>query len=365
MDSTQTVKNVVVGFAFLGSMAILIAGTLALSSVDLFREREVFEVRFPGVDNLRSGDDVLFHGLRVGEVRDIRYEPSGDPSAPIAVRCEVDRAIASRVGPEARFAVRAAGPLGGRYLEIEIPPGAARVPEEGETRARRGGPYVGEAPGDLFRRLESLVETNQRSITEAIDSIRAIVQDIDAGRGLVGQLIQDPVLAANFDGAVSELREILRAIGAGEGTLGALVRDQEMRDRIALAAKDLSDVVASLKRDESTIGYLLNNAEGRERLSRAVEDIEGIVGEVRRGEGLAARLVNDRGLAETVEGAAAGLEEAVDKVNAGSGTVAQLLNNPRAWEELVKVLTLAREAVEDLREQAPISTFVNALFAAF
>lgn len=363
MDSGTTVKNVAVGFAFLGSMAILLAGTLALSSVDLFREREVFEVQFPGVDNLRAGDDVLFHGLRVGEVRDIRYEPSGDPSAPIAVRCEVDRAIASRLGPEARFAVRAAGPLGGRYLEIAIPPGAARVP--GEPGARRGGPYIGEAPGDLFRRLESLVETNQRSITEAIDSIRAIVQDIDAGRGLVGQLIQDPVLAANFDGAVSELREILRAIGAGEGTLGALVRDQEMRDRIALAAKDLSDVVASLKRDESTIGYLLNNAEGRERLSRTVEDLEAIVGEVRRGDGVAARLVNDRGLADTVEGAAAGLEEAVDKVNAGSGTVAQLLNNPRAWEELVKVLTLAREAVEDLREQAPISTFVNAVFAAF
>ena len=55
----------------------------------------------------------------------------------------------------------------------------------------------------------------------------------------------------------------------------------------------------------------------------------------------------------------------VHKANSGHGTLGQIINNRKAWDELVRILVQARETIEDLREQAPVSTFVNALFAVF
>jgi phospholipid/cholesterol/gamma-HCH transport system substrate-binding protein len=321
------------------------------------------------VRSLQAGDDVLLHGFRVGQVEGIRYEPRGDPATPIVVRCTLPADVVRRLGRGTQFTIHSAGPLGGRFVEVSPSPRTLE-PEEGapppaEVAEGPPGPYVGEAPGDLFRQLEGLVETNQQSITEAVEAIRAILDDIRVGRGLMGQLIQDPVLAAEFQATVSEVREMFRAINAAEGPLGALIRDADMRDRLALAIADLSDVIAGLKRGEGTVGLLLRDQETQDRVQRTIARIDEIAEEVRSGSGTIARLLHDAELADDLRGTVAKANEVADKVNRGSGTIGQLINNPRAWEEVLKLLILAREAVEDLREQAPISTFVNALFATF
>ena len=61
----------------------------------------------------------------------------------------------------------------------------------------------------------------------------------------------------------------------------------------------------------------------------------------------------------------ASIQTILKNVADGKGTLGKILTNDQAWNELVRILVLARETVEDLREQAPISTFVNALFATF
>jgi hypothetical protein len=289
----------------------------------------------------------------------IRYDPTGHPDEPVIVRCVLPESVVRELGAGTRFIIHSAGPLGGRYLELTPVPPDPREPKAASTAFR------GEAPGDLFKQLELLIEKNQKSITDTLDTINRITRDIDAARGLIGRLIQDPVLSNDFAAAISELREIVRAVNAGEGTIGALVKDEEMKGKLAKTVSDLSDVVAGLKEERGTVGFLLNNTAAKEDLRVAIADIRGIAEEVRGGNGLVSKLINDGELASKVSETLADIREIVYKANSGPGTLSQVINNPVAWDELVRILVLARETLEDIREQAPVSTFVNALFATF
>lgn len=328
MTARTVVRNLVVGLLFLGSLAVLGAATLLISSVSVFTQREAIAIRFPSVDNLETGDDVMVYGMRVGQVDSIQFRPTESPEEPVLVRCTVLKEVADRITDKTRIEIASKGPLGGRHVEITPP--SAPGPD-----ARRLDEYSGQAPGDLFRRLENLVARNEENISEAIAEIKS---------------------------TIPEIKSTFQAINSAEGTVGALIKDTELRDKVKKALSDLADNVSS---ETGTIGYLLRNEEAKKNIQSAITDIQKVARQLSEGEGVAGALINDRKLADRVYEAVDDIHEIVHKVNTGQGTIGQAVNNPKAWEELVKILVLARETIEDLREQAPIATFVDAIFTAF
>jgi phospholipid/cholesterol/gamma-HCH transport system substrate-binding protein len=321
MKAQAFLRNVIVGFLFLGSLVVLGGASLLISTVSVFTQREALAIRFPSVDNLEPGDDVIYHGMRVGQVDSIKYRPAESIERPVLVHCTVLKEVADRITDKTQIQISSKGPLGGR--QVEITPPTAPGPD-----ARRLEEYSGEAPGDLFRRLENLVQKNEENISTAI----------------------------------AEIKSTFQAINSAEGTVGALIKDSELRDKVKKALSDLADDVSN---EKGTIGFLLKNEEAKKNIQSAITDIQKIARQVSEGEGIAAALINDRKLADRVNEAVDDIHEIVHKVNTGQGTIGQAVNNPKAWEELVKILVLTRETIEDLREQAPIATFVDAIFTAF
>ncbi|MBI4604816.1 MAG: MCE family protein [Planctomycetes bacterium] len=333
MAESGSARNLLVGLVFLGSLAVLGVASLWLNALPFLRKVEALTVRFPDVDNLKEGDDVVIHGLRVGQVEAIRYDPAAHPTAPVVVTCSVPPDVTGRLGG-ARYTIQISGPLGGRYLEIAPPPPAAEPPPPGAEP-------VGKAPGDVFRQLQALFEKTEAGHT----TVPELLDELSAG--------------------VAEFRATFRAINQGEGAAGAFVKDPELRDRTSKGIADLADVIENLKGEKGVIPYLLNNEEARRDLEAMIADAREVLREVREGKGLAGQLLRDEKVPARVTEILDDVHEVVHKVNAGDGTLGQAVNNPKAWEELVKILVLARETIEDLREQAPVSTFINAAFSPF
>lgn len=333
-------RNLVVGLVFLGGLAVLGAATLSVSSLPFLSKAEALSVRFANVDNLKPGDDVLVRGCRVGQVQQIRFDPSV-VDAPVHVEVTVPQEIRTLLGPGTVISVQSLGPLGGHYLEI-MPPVGATPGQPLET-------FRGETPGDFFKRASTLVEDltvlvrkNERNITDTIEGLK---------------------------NAVAEVREAFRAANAGEGTIGLLLRDPEVRARAGTLISDMSETVRQLRADvtdnKGIISYLLRDEKAKQSLQATVERLESVVKDVREGNGVASRLINDKDLADRLAATLEDFHEVVHKVNTGQGTLGQIVNSPKAWDEFVRILVLARETIEDIREQAPVSTFVNAAFSAF
>ena len=110
---------------------------------------------------------------------------------------------------------------------------------------------------------------------------------------------------------------------------------------------------------------LFFDAEAKEKLRSVLTDLREISRSAREGDGALAALLNDGELSRRLEDAVKAASEILVKINRGEGTLGQLVNNREVWDELRRILVQAREGLEDLREQAPIRTFANAIFATF
>lgn len=333
MARGNATTNTAVGLIFLGSLVVLGVATLFITDIPLVSKVEAVTVRFSDVNNLRPGDNVLAYGMRVGQVDRIDYAPEPDSQAPVRVTLSVTSELADRVDltdGTSTFTIRSAGPLGGHFLEIS-------PPSRQEPAAPATG-NLGTTTGDLFQQIGDLISENRKSIKDLI---------------------------THFDEAATEIRNTFKTVNKGEGPLGALVTDKELGAKTRTGVRTLLEVIENLNGEGGVIPYLLNNKQAKDEVRSTISDLRQVIGELKAGDGIATRLISDRQLADRITSTLENLHEIVQKANRGQGTLGQAINNPKTWNELVRLLVLTRETLEDFREQAPISTFVNAGFSAF
>jgi len=372
MQGGNWLRDFVVGIVFLGGVLLVAASTLWLDRVP-WREAHAVEVRFPEVENLKRGEPVLIHGFQIGEVDEINYstDPSGGVNH-VLVRLNLDHDITSQLTRETVFSIRSAGPLGGRLLLIEPRPGA--IPDDASEHV-----YVGKAEGDLFEQLAVLADMlgevvgeNRESLKQTIADVRKIVARVEQGEGLLGRLIGDPRMAEDGKTLVADAKAFVSELSNGQGLLASLVKDGALKDRVVQIVQDVGDAVSPDARESGTIAALLHDKGMRDDVRGFVESARKVADDVATGDGLVPKLLHDPEFARKAEdminhasSAMADISAITAKVREGDGLLGKFINDESSWNELVRILVIARESLEDLREQAPINTFANVLFSAF
>jgi phospholipid/cholesterol/gamma-HCH transport system substrate-binding protein len=324
MTGPSSFRNFVVGLVFLGSLFMVGVATLKVTGLSLTGHTQRIRVFFDKVSGLRPGDEVRIYGYRVGQVEEI--EPlfgggerrPGGPPLPLRVTIRVNRELP--LTRDTSFLVKSSGPLGGSYLDI--------VPGKGDQKASDAD-FQGTANPDLFEELSEVVRENREGLRQAI----------------------------------SQIRDAVKAINDREGTIGALIRDPDLRDRVAKAIENIEAITQSIREGKGTVGKLIMDEQIHDSLQDLLARAQRIVAEVEEGRGTLGVLLKDEELGRNLKEGVSDLRETIAKVNHGEGTVGQLINNREAWDRLVFVLRQVQEAVEDFREQAPINTFVNAIFS--
>ncbi|HLU48795.1 MAG TPA: MlaD family protein, partial [Planctomycetota bacterium] len=115
--------NFILGSVFLGGILLIGLATLLVRGFG-FSERQEIDIRFDNVANLARGEPVVVHGVRVGEVSDVRYARAPGEAGDVLVVVSVEKAVFP-LPPETQFVVRSLGPLGGKYVEIVLPENGA------------------------------------------------------------------------------------------------------------------------------------------------------------------------------------------------------------------------------------------------
>lgn len=191
--------------------------------------------------------------------------------------------------------------LGGRHLSID------EGPEDGKELDL--DVYRGRKPGDLMTDAAELVGELRRELVDggAIENLRRSSED---------------------------LQEMIGRVHAGEGTLGRLLSTNDtLYADIAATASALKEVAGRLERGEGVLGKMMSPE----------ADV----------------LYTD--LTETM----ASLKTITAKLEAGEGTIGQLMSDDALYEEIREAVNETRQAVDDFRETAPITTFSSIFFGAF
>jgi phospholipid/cholesterol/gamma-HCH transport system substrate-binding protein len=292
--------EVLVGFFMFVILIALGVFTIILSRQNFLQKRYPVAVLFSEVSGLREGDPVFLRGMKVGVVKETALDNSH-----VVVRADLD--VPARFREGYKVEVVASSMLGGKQLKIEEGPlSAALLPEDALI--------TGTEPTDILEELGA-----------AVAGLRQMTDQVSAGKGTIGKLIQDDELYNN-------LRDVSAKLAHGEGTIGKLLNEETVYNDLKTTMSNLQEVSGRLANGEGTLGKLL---------------------------------AKDDQLYQDISATMTNLRTITDKVGSGEGTLGKLVNDDAIYVEAQKLLKELRAAIDDMRETSPVTTFSTVLFGAF
>ena len=303
--------------------------TIILSRETWFGTKFPFEVVFEDVMGLRDGDSVVVRGMPIGKVKMLHLEDDG-----VHVMSTLDQDV--RLRKEYRITIVSTSILGGRYLNIDEGPATNDLLPADMA-------FKGEAPYDLMADAAELVNAAKEHLVEggvldnlqqASVQINEIAERLNRGEGTIGKLLSsDDTLYRDLTNMVAAARQVAEGLADGEGTIGRLLSDEDtLYDDLNATVTALKTITQRLEKGEGTLGRLMASDDALyEDMAATMASLKAVAEKLEKGEGLLGQLIGDEALSEDVKG---------------------------AIQEM-------REAIDDMRETAPVVTFTSIFFGAF
>lgn len=328
MPRTRSLAWAELKIGLISILAIAIAAALifAISGSGGFSwQRYPLKAVFTNIAGLNEGAQVRIAGVPVGVVTDIQFVGER-----VEVTFEIREEMQSRVTTMSTATLGSVSLLGESAVDITPSVEGTPIPEWGYVR-------TGQAAG-------SLTDVATQA-TEGIEQLTAILTDIRAGRGTVGQLFTNDSLYRDLNGLVAAAEQVAQNVNAGRGTLGRLANDPAAARALEASLDNLQAVTASIRSGEGTLGRLLTDDTLARNLNATTANIDGITGRINRGEGTAGALINDRQLYDRLNSMSARLDEVMASLQKSDGTAGLLLHDRQLYENMNAAVAEVRQLV--------------------
>ncbi len=246
----------------------------------------------------------------------------------IRVRLRIFAESLQHVRTDSRASVSQNGLLGDQLVQIS---------------AGRGEPVKA---GARIQTNPSIIE-DVLAVRDRIEGMFVQVEETVGGIATLAAALGDEKTVRNVQGLLSNANEISRQIAEGKGLVGALLNDEAYVQDFGATLRSVRDTASGLdsfvKRAKNSMTKVDENVQPLIDDGRSViANIDGILGDLKNpdNKSVASKLLYDpdgkmvRELEETVEG----LNQVVAAMERGEGTVGKLLKDPKAYDDLVKIL---------------------------
>ena len=248
----------IVGIFVVASMAALLVMVLIVAQQEgLFHEYVTYRTIFKNVSGLKSGSEVHLAGVTVGNVLNTAINPEGN----IVVTFQVQKKYSDRIRVDSRSTIGFMGLLGDKSLDLT-------AGSLSEAPISPDGLVIAVEPLDitqlLARAAPSLEElqkviTNLVSLTDdlaepgsdtrkILAEVRDIVAKINAGKGSMGKLVNDPGLYRDTADAMAQVRKFVDGLEKGQGLIGTLLNDPAFKDQAVKAMAEMQATFANLNK---------------------------------------------------------------------------------------------------------------------
>lgn len=261
MSESPNKRPVVVGIFVLIGLIFFIAGVLMIGNISgTFNKRMQVVTFFDDVNGLQVGNNVWFSGVKIGNVKNLRFY--GDSQVEVLVN--IDISAQEYIRKDARIKISADGFIGNKILVISG--GTQKV-----GRVEQGDTIQVESTFSSEDMLNTLQENNMNllGITKAL---KGISTGIAAGEGSIGKMLSETTLYDNLNNAVVSLNNTsakamqmvnsLNTFTANLNKSGTLVNDV-MTDTVVFDAMRQSIVQLQQMADSANTFVAQMNAASR------------------------------------------------------------------------------------------------------
>lgn len=299
MNTRDNKRSIIVGlFVFIG-LVILVVGILVLGNQQSkFGKNLVVTTYFSDVKGLKIGNNVWFSGVKVGIIKDIKFE--GIQNVKVVMHIEEKSSNFIRKDVHARLG--SDGLIGNSI--ITLMGGSNEVPAIAD-----GDVILSEAGTDVEAMMQTL-QTNNKNLVEITENFVSISKDLAAGRGLVGAMLTDTSLVIGLKNAVSSLNSTMNSANRAIDNLGVLT--------------------AKLNNEEGLIHDLTTDTAVFASLRESAVQLQGVT--------------------QTATALMSNLNEVTERLNDKNNAIGVLTNDPEAAEEIKSILHNLNLSTEKLDE---------------
>lgn len=241
-------------------------------------------VVFPNVGGIVRDAKVLYAGIPVGRVRDIRLVETDRLQVHVLLEIREDVVIRR----DAQFVINQSGLLGDRYVDI--------VP--GTTSAERV------QPGDVVTGHSSVDLTEAiRHVVDVLKAAAGTIERVDKAIKRIDETVLSPTTLGHVSGALANIDTATTNAVLMIGDLRGLVQDNREVIQATLAGFQASATnlsAATLRLDEVLQANQDEVATVMSNLVTSTQRIEGLLAKFERGEGTVGKLMTDPTLYDEV-----------------------------------------------------------------
>jgi phospholipid/cholesterol/gamma-HCH transport system substrate-binding protein len=354
MAKTSNDKSIRVGIMVSAALVILMVFLFFIGSEQkIFARKNEYEVRLANVTGLAEGNPVKMSGVTIGVIRDIKL-PQDPKMQQVEILLMVDRKFEERVRGDSRVRLKKLGLLTGDSF-IDVTPGTPRFPmlEPGSM-----------IPSQRQADVEALLSSGEDLVDNFVQisySLKNILQRIDRGEGLLGELTTAPEtkqrLTDTLLTTLNKTNAVLTHVESGKGVVGKLVYDdvyaEQLTTSLMSAAQSLQTITANVEKgfqtNEGLVPALINDPAAKTRVYEVVENLRvtsanlaAFSASMQTGQGLVPRLLNDKAYGDEALGEFTTLVKqlnvTVSKLNNGEGTAGKVINDPSLYESINDIL---------------------------
>lgn len=291
MDTGESKRALIVGIFIALGIVIFVLGIFTLgSSQKSFGGGIQISSVFDDVAGLKKGGSVWFSGVKVGTISSIRFKGTSQ----VDVHMTVDKAIQSYIHRNAGVRISSDGLIGNKIIVIDGGSPQAPVVQDGDVLQAEKLLST----DDITKTLQQ----NNMNILSITSDLKKVSREIAEGKGMVGALMGDTVLAMKFKKIVQNLDNTTAAttrmamqldkFGAklnSKGTLADnLLTDTSTYPQIRASINNLKRTTATaaeamenlnkasnqLNGTNSIIGVLLNDPKGAVKVQSSIDNLQ-------------------------------------------------------------------------------------------
>ncbi len=320
-----------IGVMAVAAIALVIILVVAVGGASGYPwDRYALKTSFDNVQGLKSGAIVRLAGVEVGKVTDVALKGPG-----VEVDLSIKKDNQSRVTTDSRASLGSMSLLGEPLIDI--------------SPARTGTPLK---DGDTIQsakpaaQLSDLTGTAQEGLTEAT----ALLKDIRAGRGTIGQMFVNDELFRELDAFIASANDVTASINKSRGTLGKLTNDPKMYDELSASAAQLHDMIRRIDAGEGSLGQLVKDDRLSKSLTATSANFEQVSGRLTRSDNTAGKLLTEKELYDRLNSTANRLDELTRNLNQGQGTAGQLLHDQKLYDNMNDAANQLKGLIGDIRK---------------
>lgn len=263
-------RNVQVGALFFTVLTSLFVLTVFIGDITFFKDHYLLTVEFEEVAGLQTGDRVLLSGVQVGKVERMRFVEGGT----------IDVILKIEKGPHTIYEnapiwIASTTPLGGKHVEIGLPPKGEEgplVPQDGTARIK------GREARDIGREVESAA----KRVGDLAEEGKETFRKVNAGEGTIGTLLNDETMARNLRETLRNIREASEKINVGDGVAGELLNDRETAENLKQAIANVKEITRKINEGEGALGKLVSDKALGEKTEQLIDSGNAVAGNLKR-----------------------------------------------------------------------------------